>query len=95
MPIRHRGHEFARVGGIIADAGFLQQRRVGGKSCDPGLLGHLDDLRLIGTIGEQLNFKIRQFFHPDHLFEARAWGRIYPILTEEQSMYEIGSLVQF
>jgi hypothetical protein len=29
-------------------------------------------LRFIGTIGEQLNFQIRQFFHPDHLFKARA-----------------------
>ena len=69
VAVGYGGDEIAGIAFVVAHPGFLEQRGVGGEPGNPGLLGHLDDLRLVGAVGEQLDFEIGQFRHACHLFE--------------------------
>jgi hypothetical protein len=68
MPVGHGGDQLAAIGGVVANAGLFQQRRVGGEAGDPGLPGHLHDLGLVGAVGEQLDreFGERRSSHGAH-----------------------------
>src|SRR5581483_4815692 len=72
MPVGYGRDEVARVGFIIADPGLPEQRRVGGESRDPRLLGHFHDLRLVRAVGEQLDLQLLQSW-------VRHRGRFYPV----------------
>jgi len=65
VPVGHGGDQIAPVVGVVANARLLQERRVGGESLDPGLGRHLQDLRLVGAIGEQLYLEVGEFQHSD------------------------------
>src|SRR6185369_9679496 len=60
MTIGHGRDQIARIGGIVAHARFLEQRGIGCEAADPALLRHLDNLRLVGAVGEQLDLQIRE-----------------------------------
>ena len=60
VTVGNGGNQFARVRRIVGDLRRLQERRIGGKAPDPGLFGHVPDLRLVGAIREQLDLQLAQ-----------------------------------
>ena len=67
----HVRDKFPRIGCVIAHARFLEQGWIGGEAGYPWLFGHLDDLGLVGTIREKLDFQLCQGWRV-HLFLAHA-----------------------
>ena len=60
VAVGNRGDQLPGVSRVVANAGLLQQRGIGCETGDPGLLGHIHDLRLVGAVGEQLDLQICQ-----------------------------------
>ena len=57
VPVGNRRDQFPRVGDVVGHACLLQQRRIGRETGNPRILGHGDDLRLVGAVGEKLDFQ--------------------------------------
>ncbi len=57
VPVGNRRDEFPRIGDVVGHACLLQQRRIGREAGNPRVPGHGDDLRLVGAVGEQLDFQ--------------------------------------
>ena len=74
MPVGNSGNQIARKGFVVADAGFLEQRRIGRESRDPRLLRHFDDLGLVRTIGKKLDLQIGELRHDSRFLSTLCVG---------------------